>query len=445
MPRSHKRILFSLSVAPVIVGVMGSPSQAAPGKCDVLIIDPLCEVGKTVAGKAKDVFLAPFRSAANGAVEMVTSWVADAAKWILMKVINFIDNSTSPALDAAWFTERYRFMIGLAALVVLPLLLIATIRAVVKQDPAQLVRSFFVFLPVAILGTFVAVYLTQSLLAITDAMSATVSDRVAGDVSEIFDGVGETLSGSVGAVNPAAPSFAIFFVALLLIIGSFFVWIELLIRSAAVTVAVFFLPLILAGLVWPATTRWTKRLVEILVALILSKFVVVAVISLATAALADPGSGGFGAVMGGAALMLMAAFAPFVLLRLMPAVEGAAVDSFQSLGRGRYGHSRSETIAHHAMQMMRRGRGGASRSQPLAVAGSAGAASATGVGTVVATTANRAKNVGERSVGRAAQAPDDKGSSREPGRPDATSKRPSAGGVSTSDASPKPRKSRDKK
>ena len=79
--------------------------------------------------------------------------------------------------------------------------------------------------------------------------------------------------------------------------------------------------------------RWTKRLIEILVALILSKFVIVAVISLATAALADPGGGGFGTVMGAAALMLMAAFSPFALLKLMPMVEGAAIDHLQSKGR----------------------------------------------------------------------------------------------------------------
>ena len=98
-------------------------------------------------------------------------------------------------------------------------------------------RSFFVYLPVAILGTFVAVHLTQALLGATDALSAAVADGIAGDVSEIFDSVGGTLSRSVGVTGSTSSFVRVFFGALLLIVGSFFVWLELLVRSAAVTAA----------------------------------------------------------------------------------------------------------------------------------------------------------------------------------------------------------------
>ncbi|MDQ3876985.1 MAG: AAA family ATPase, partial [Actinomycetota bacterium] len=268
----------------------------------------------------------------GGVVGTITSWVSNGAQWLLSRVVSFLDQSTSPTLGASWFADRYHFMVGLAALVLLPLLLIATIRAIVNQDSGQLVRSYFVHLPVAILTTFVAVFFTRSFLSLTDAMSSTVAHGIAGNVSQIFD---EVKRGLGGAATTGAPSFAIFFGALFIIIGSFFVWLELLVRSAAVTVSVFFLPLVLTGLVWPATARWTRRLVETLVALILSKFVIVAVISLATAALADPGCGGFGAVMGGAALMLMAAFSPMALLKLMPIAEGAAIGHLEGTGRNR--------------------------------------------------------------------------------------------------------------
>jgi hypothetical protein len=317
------------------------------------MLDPACEVGKTLGGKAVDVVTAPVRYAAGGAVDMMTSWVADSAVWLVGRVVNFIDSSTSPDLDADWFTERYRFMVGLAALVLLPMLLLAAIRAVVTQDVSQLLRSFFLYLPLAILGTFIAVFLTGALLTATDALSASVAGGIAGDTNRIFDSVGEALSHSLGTTSPGIPSFAIFFGALLLIIGSFIVWLELLVRSAAVTVSVFFLPLMLAGLVWPTTARWTRRLVETLVALILSKFVIVAVISLATAAMADPGGGGFGTVMGGAALMLMAALAPVALLKLMPVVEGAAMTHLDGMGRKPVDSFRPGGGANHAISIMR--------------------------------------------------------------------------------------------
>lgn len=346
------------------------------------VIDPLCEAGKTIVGKAADVATAPVRYAANSAVEGITTWVSDTAQWIVGKVIGFIDTSTSPSLDAAWFTERYRFMIGLAALVLLPMLLMATIRAIATQDISQLVRSFFVHLPVAILATFAAVVVTQALLTITDSFSEAVAEGVAGDASEIFDSVGAALASTGG--GPVVPSFAIFIVSLLLILGSLLVWLELLVRSAAVTVSVFFLPVILAGLVWPATSRWTRRMVETLVALILSKFVIVAVISLATAALAEPGRGGFGSLMGGTALMTMAAFAPMALLKLMPLAETAAIGHLQGLGRKPIETVRPGSATNQAVATMRSRMSSAGARTPPAVAAATSTTAAVVGGTAAA-------------------------------------------------------------
>ena len=56
-------------------------------------------------------------------------------------------------------------------------------------------------------------------------------------------------------------------------------------REAAVYVVVLMLPLAFAALVWPARRIWAVRAVELLVALILSKFAIVAVLSLGGAAI----------------------------------------------------------------------------------------------------------------------------------------------------------------
>lgn len=346
-PRSLAALIFFIALS----SFSASPAAAAPGKCDVPLIDPVCEAGKTVAGAAGKVVTAPLRYAAGSAVEMVTTWVTDAAKWAVDKVIGLMDDSTSPNLEAGWFTERYRFMVAMAALVILPMLLMAAIRALMTQDGSQLVRSFFVYLPVAIFGTFIAVFLSQSLLAVTDAMSAAVAESIGGDVTQTFAAAGETLT--TPSPSAARPLFAIFFGALILIVGSFVVWLELIIRSAAVTVSVFFLPVILAALVWPATARWTKRLIQTLVALIFSKFVIVAVISLATAALGEPGRGGFSAVMSGAALMTMAAFSPFALLKLFPVMEEAAIGHLQGMARKPIDAVRPGGAVNQAVSVMR--------------------------------------------------------------------------------------------
>lgn len=426
----------------LVASVISFPlADAAPGKCKgAWLVDPICEVGKTVAGKAGDVATAPVRYAANGAVEAITSWVADAAQWTLKRVIGFIDESTTPRLDAGWFTERYRFMIGLGALVLLPMLLIATVSAVITQDVSQLMRSFFVYLPVAVLGAFVAVHLTQALLSITDSLSGAVARNVAGDASKIFDAVSGTLSDTAGVTGPVAPSFAIFFGALLLVVGSFLVWLELLVRSAAVTAAVFFLPMILAGLVWPSAMRWTKRLIEILVALILSKFVIVAVISLATAALSDPGGGGFGTVMGASALMLMAAFSPFALLKLMPMVEGAAIDHLQGKGRGPVETFRPHGGVNQVVSVMKaKTRGGSARGLTVAGATTGGATAAAGGAAVAGVAATRGPRSAGTTSGRKSERHVAAGSSKESSQASADRGKP--GGYATPPSSkPQPRK-----
>jgi hypothetical protein len=72
-------------------------------------------------------------------------------------------------------------------------------------------------------------------------------------------------------------------------------------------------------------------LVETLTALILSKFVIVATLSLAAGAVASgtgaDGKGGsnFASVLAGGALLVLATFVPFAILRLIPMVEAGAV------------------------------------------------------------------------------------------------------------------------
>jgi hypothetical protein len=112
-------------------------------------------------------------------------------------------------------------------------------------------------------------------------------------------------------------------------------------RAAAVYVIVLMLPLAFAAFVWPARRVWAIRAVELLVALILSKFVIVAVLSLGGAALSQSAMHSFTGMLAGFVLLVLGAFAPWALLRLLPLAEiasGAAGslqrDARASLGAG---------------------------------------------------------------------------------------------------------------
>lgn len=161
MARS-RRAVTGAAVGALIVVASPTPASAAPGKCETLPgIDLACEVTKTAFGAAGKVVTAPVRAAAGGAMDIVTSWVAKSAQWLLAKVIGYIDSSTSPDLDAEWFRERYDLMVGIALYLLLPILVSAIVRSLLSQDPRQLFRCFWPFLPAAVIGMFVAVQLTQ--------------------------------------------------------------------------------------------------------------------------------------------------------------------------------------------------------------------------------------------------------------------------------------------
>ena len=278
--------------------------------------DPGCAVGDGGGGPVGRLVGAGLSSVFDGLYE----WVASGAAWLLGRLAGLIDSSTRPRVDAGWFARQYRLMGTLAAALVTPLLLIATLSAVVRSDLRGLFRSYLVYLPAAMVGAAVAVPLVDLALDITDWMSSLFLGGLRGDVDAFTAGVTDTLTTATSAAGVAgggvAP-FLLFIGAAVIALGAFAVWVELVLRAAGIYVALFFLPLGFAALVWPSTRGWFARLVKALAALILSKFVIVAVIALAAGALGDlDDGGGFSGVIAGAALMLMAAFSPVVLFRL---------------------------------------------------------------------------------------------------------------------------------
>jgi hypothetical protein len=270
-----------------------------------------------------------FSSGAGAVLSAVADWVVSGASWLLSQIGSARTATTSVDLGAGWFESHYKVMAGLAGVVVLPMLLLSVVQAVYRQSPGVLVRSVAVQLPLAALLAGAAVQLVQLALAATDALGATVSAGAGGDVQQALSGVARLLvtEGLAGPQSP--PTFVVLLGGLLVAAGAFVLWVELLVRAAAVYVAVLFLPLALASLVWPAVSHWSRRLADTLVALILAKFGIVAVLSLAAVAVASGTQAGFASVLGGGALLLLAAFTPFTLLRLIPAVEAGAVHQLE--------------------------------------------------------------------------------------------------------------------
>ena len=268
---------------------------------------------------------------ARAVINAFVSFVADGVKTVLQQVSVAITTSTEVKLDRDWFTSHAAAIRGLAVVVLLPLMLVGLISAVIHRDPGQLLRAGGVYVPVAIVGGAAAVVATDTALSVTDSLTSAVT----GDMAANFAAAMNALRGAIAAVSSpgtvGAGTMLAITVMLVLLAGALLIWIELLLRTSAIYVVVLFLPLAMSGLVWRATVSWTRRMIEILVALILSKFVIVVIVDLAAGMIVA--GDGIGTILQGATLLLLAACAPFALLRLIPLAEAGVIGHLEGMQR----------------------------------------------------------------------------------------------------------------
>ena len=326
----------TLAIAAALSGAAAAPASASIWKpiCSVLrlenpILNP-CSIAhrgitivKTGAQLATGNVGGAVQTVAGGATSVAlgafASWATAGARYALDETAHLVAASISPSLAAPWFTTVYWRLVGVAALLTLPFLFAAAVQALIRSDLSLLLVSAFGYLPLAMLGVSVAAQLTALLLAATDELCAAVSG-VAGNPAPTF----LTQAGSyVGAlsVDSASPFLALI-VSVFTVAGAIVLWLELVMRAAAVYVIVVMLPLAFAALVWPARRVWALRSVELLVALILSKLAIVAVLTLGGAALAQQHTAA--AFLTGLTLLILGAFAPWAMLRFLPFAELAA-------------------------------------------------------------------------------------------------------------------------
>jgi len=282
-------------------------------------------VGGTVAGGATAGVLAEL---GKGMVSGLADTVVTGAQWVLGHLASAMNATTDPRpqLRAQWFLEPLHRMQGMGLGLMVAVLAVACAHGVIRQDTRLVLRTGLVHLPLAVVLTVAAAGIVGWALGFVDTMCTNFSGGPS--VLTGFSGDLQGLEGENGFIALAA--------ALLVVGGGLLLWVELIVRSSAVEVATLFLPLALATMTWPSASRAAKRLAEIIGALVLSKFVIVAVLTLGAGALAHPAPGGAaaaGSVLTGIAILLLACGAPFAVLRLVPLVEFAAVAHLEGMSR----------------------------------------------------------------------------------------------------------------
>jgi type IV secretion system protein TrbL len=272
------------------------------GVCDVPVIHEVCNAAGDAAGA---VITAPFDWLAQG--------MGGAAEWMFTSVWKVIDTTTYVDVTSGEYTKVYNIMFGVGVFVMLGFFMLQVIGGMIRREPAALSRAAL-GLAKSILGSFVALALLATALEITDQLCIGAAGT---NMNEMGDKVA-VLAAGLGSINLAAPgagAILTIFLASLAITGAMVVWISLLIRKALLLIAIVFAPIALAGSSWDHTRSWLARWATFVIAMILSKVVLVVIFLLATAQVSAPIDADLESVsqpMAGVVLMLMAGFAPYL-------------------------------------------------------------------------------------------------------------------------------------
>ena len=278
--------------------------------CDIPVISNVCDaVGEGTAS----LISAPF--------DWLASSMAGAAAWLMETMWTVFDSTTLVDLTQPGFVSVYNLLFGIAAFIIAIFFFLQLITGMIHRDPTALSRAAL-GAGKSILGSFVVITLTTLLLEIVDQLCIGII-QAAGETTESMGNQLLLLAGALSGLNIAAPGVGAIvgiFLAGLMIAAIGIVWFSLLIRKALILVTVVLAPLALSGASWDVTKGWIGKWATFLIALIVSKLVLVVVFLVAITQIATPITADLTAVtepIAGITLLGIAAFAPYMVYRLI--------------------------------------------------------------------------------------------------------------------------------
>jgi len=323
-----------MMTAVLVMAPLAALVPAAATADDSCVNEPLafqlqCTAAQGIASAAGNAVGSVAQFGADQAERALTRWVVDTAVWLLNQLVSVIFNTTSPVLTADWFRAHYADMVGVAWVVAPIFLLLGVVQAVLRADLGMLGRILGQLVVIALLTTGAVVF-AQMLIGTTDQLSAFVSrnsqDELHTFLTEFMAGTMAAAAAQQSPAGATVPLAFLFLAGVLTTIGGVLIWLELVARTLVIYAAMLFFPVLLAAALWPKLSGMVQLLAEVLVAVILSKFVIVAIVAMGVAALTATGTQNAGpSLLIGAGLLLVAAWAPWKFYRLMPTLEAAMV------------------------------------------------------------------------------------------------------------------------
>ncbi|WP_119296315.1 conjugal transfer protein TrbL [Brevibacterium casei] len=292
------------------------------GVCDIPLVSAVCD---TAGEAAASLVSAPF--------DWLAGAMGAAAGWLFEAVWTVFDTTTLVDVTSPEYVAVYNILFGIAVFVMLLFFCLQLITGLIRRDPTALSRAAL-GLAKSVLGSFVVITLTALLLEIVDQLCIGII-QAAGETTESMGDKITLLAAGLVGINIAAPgvgAIITIFLAGLAISAAAIVWLSLLVRKALLLVAIVLAPLAFSGASWDATKGWISKWAMFVIALIVSKLVLVVMFLVAITQVSAPIDGDLSSVadpIAGIVLMAMAAFAPYLTYKFLNFV---GFDMYHAIG-----------------------------------------------------------------------------------------------------------------
>ncbi len=280
------------------------------GVCDIPVIATVCQTAGQAAGTLVE---APFDWLAQAA--------GNAAQWMFQGVWSVFSTTTLVDVTSDNYLKVYNVLFGIAIFIMLIFFCLQLITGLIRRDPGALQRAAL-GLAKSVLGSFLVITLTATLLQIVDQLCVGIVQATGTTLDEMGAKIGALVIGltTINIASPGVGAIITIFLAFLAIAATAIVWFSLLVRKALLLVGIVLAPIALSGSVWDATKGWVAKWAAFVVALIVSKLVIVVVFLVAINQLNAPINFDLASIsdpIAGIVLMFVAAFAPYMAYKFV--------------------------------------------------------------------------------------------------------------------------------
>ena len=235
------------------------------------LLDPLGGVGQDIVGWIG-------RSISQG--------IGGFASWAIGGVIHAMQSTTTPDFTS-WFEGPWRAMLTVVAWLSVPILFIGVGTAALRGDLTSVLKRGLGAPVIMAIGTAVALPVTAGVLTLVNACCSLLVNLALGGNQGFGQGLDHlsnfALSATVTTGGSSLPGLAAALIIALAGLAALVIWFVLALRGALLYLEVLAIPLALIGLYWGGTAHWIKRLVDLIIATILSQLVITMLMVLAAA------------------------------------------------------------------------------------------------------------------------------------------------------------------